>query len=160
MRLRRLEGREKRLVHRADVKIGFVFQNFNLLDRLDARENIELPLIYAGVNKRSRREIAETALRLVGLTDRAKHRPAPAAKLRPTFGHLGKGRRCRRSLSLRGCRQRRHLQVSFASLRWRARRPPSHGLISRWARSREASMFRFPEAAATRHPSRLSLSPA
>ena len=57
-------------------KIGFVFQHFNLLDRLDARENIELPLMYAGVNRRSRREIAEVALRLVGLADRAKHRPA------------------------------------------------------------------------------------
>jgi putative ABC transport system ATP-binding protein len=57
-------------------KIGFIFQNFNLLDRLDARENIELPLVYAGVNRRSRREIAETALRMVGLADRAKHRPA------------------------------------------------------------------------------------
>jgi putative ABC transport system ATP-binding protein len=57
-------------------KIGFVFQNFNLLDRLDARENIELPLMYAGVNKQSRREIAEIALGLVGLADRAKHRPA------------------------------------------------------------------------------------
>jgi putative ABC transport system ATP-binding protein len=56
-------------------KIGFIFQNFNLLDRLDARENIELPLMYAGVNKRSRREIAEVALRMVGLADRAKHRP-------------------------------------------------------------------------------------
>jgi putative ABC transport system ATP-binding protein len=57
-------------------KIGFVFQHFNLLDRLDARENIELPLMYAGVNRRSRREIAEGALRMVGLADRAKHRPA------------------------------------------------------------------------------------
>ena len=57
-------------------KIGFVFQNFNLLDRLDARENIELPLMYAGVNKQSRREIAELALRMVRLADRAKHRPA------------------------------------------------------------------------------------
>ena len=57
-------------------QIGFIFQHFNLLDRLDARENIELPLMYAGVNKRSRREIAEVALRLVGLADRAKHRPA------------------------------------------------------------------------------------
>jgi putative ABC transport system ATP-binding protein len=56
-------------------KIGFIFQNFNLLDRLDARENIELPLMYAGVNRRSRREIAEVALRMVGLADRAKHRP-------------------------------------------------------------------------------------
>jgi putative ABC transport system ATP-binding protein len=57
-------------------KIGFVFQNFNLLDRLDARENVELPLMYAGVNRRSRREIAEDALRMVGLADRARHRPA------------------------------------------------------------------------------------
>jgi putative ABC transport system ATP-binding protein len=57
-------------------KIGFIFQNFNLLDRLDARENIELPLMYAGVNRRSRREIAEVALRTVGLADRANHRPA------------------------------------------------------------------------------------
>ena len=57
-------------------KIGFVFQHFNLLDRLDARENIELPLMYAGVDRRSRREIAEVALSLVGLADRARHRPA------------------------------------------------------------------------------------
>jgi putative ABC transport system ATP-binding protein len=57
-------------------KIGFVFQNFNLLDRLDARENIELPLMYAGVSKQLRREIAENALKMVGIADRAKHRPA------------------------------------------------------------------------------------
>jgi len=57
-------------------KIGFVFQNFNLLDRLDARENVELPLIYAGVKRQSRREIAEAALGMVGLADRARHRPA------------------------------------------------------------------------------------
>jgi putative ABC transport system ATP-binding protein len=57
-------------------KIGFIFQNFNLLDRLDARENVELPLMYAGVNRRSRREIADVSLRIVGLDDRAKHRPA------------------------------------------------------------------------------------
>jgi putative ABC transport system ATP-binding protein len=57
-------------------KIGFVFQHFNLLDRLDARENIELPLMYAGVNRRARREIADVALRMVGLADRARHRPA------------------------------------------------------------------------------------
>ena len=47
-----------------------------MLDRLDARENIELPLMYAGVDKRTRRKVADIALRLVGLTDRAKHRPA------------------------------------------------------------------------------------
>ena len=57
-------------------KIGFVFQNFNLLERLNARENIELPLIYAGVHQRTRREIAETMLRTVGLSDRGDHLPS------------------------------------------------------------------------------------
>ncbi len=57
-------------------KIGFVFQNFNLLERLNARENIELPLMYAGVHRRSRQEIANTALRTVGLADRADHLPS------------------------------------------------------------------------------------
>src|SRR4051794_4839826 len=57
-------------------KIGFVFQNFNLLERLNARENIELPLMYAGVQRRTRREIADTALNMVGLADRANHLPS------------------------------------------------------------------------------------
>ena len=57
-------------------KIGFVFQNFNLLDRLNARENIELPLMYAGVQRRSRRKIADTVLSIVGLTDRHNHLPS------------------------------------------------------------------------------------
>ena len=57
-------------------KIGFVFQNFNLLGRLNARENIELPLMYAGVQRRTRREIADTALNMVGLADRGNHLPS------------------------------------------------------------------------------------
>jgi len=57
-------------------KIGFVFQNFNLLDRLNARENVELPLMYAGVRSRSRREIVDTVLRIVGLADRGDHLPS------------------------------------------------------------------------------------
>jgi putative ABC transport system ATP-binding protein len=57
-------------------KIGFVFQNFNLLDRLNARENVELPLMYAGAQPRTRREIAETVLRIVGLADRGDHLPS------------------------------------------------------------------------------------
>jgi len=57
-------------------KIGFVFQNFNLLERLNARENIELPLMYAGVHRQARHEIAETALRTVGLADRGDHLPS------------------------------------------------------------------------------------
>jgi putative ABC transport system ATP-binding protein len=57
-------------------KVGFVFQNFNLLDRLNARENIELPLMYAGVHRRTRRGIAETMLRTVDLADRGDHLPS------------------------------------------------------------------------------------
>jgi putative ABC transport system ATP-binding protein len=57
-------------------KIGFVFQNFNLLDRLNARQNIELPLMYAGVHRRERQGIADTVLRIVGLADRGDHLPS------------------------------------------------------------------------------------
>jgi len=56
-------------------RIGFVFQTFNLLPRMTAQRNVELPLIYDGVSKRERRERATEALRLVGLEDRALHRP-------------------------------------------------------------------------------------
>lgn len=55
--------------------IGFVFQNFNLLSRLSAVENVALPLIYAGANRKERFERAEEMLKKVGLTERMKHRP-------------------------------------------------------------------------------------
>lgn len=55
--------------------IGFVFQSFNLLPRLNARENVELPLIYAGVRKTVRRERAMNMLERVGLKDRVTHKP-------------------------------------------------------------------------------------
>jgi len=57
------------------LKIGFVFQNFNLLPRTTATANVELPLIYAGVRGRERRRRAHEALKLVGLGDRVDHKP-------------------------------------------------------------------------------------
>lgn len=57
-------------------KIGFVFQNFNLLGKLTAAENIELPLIYRGLKSRERRTRADEALKKVGLADRAAHLPS------------------------------------------------------------------------------------
>jgi len=55
-------------------EIGFVFQQFNLLPRLNAAENVALPLVYAGVGKKERIERAEEALRQVGLQDRSHHK--------------------------------------------------------------------------------------
>ncbi len=56
-------------------EIGFVFQSFNLLPRSDALHNVELPLIYSGVAKGERREMARSALAHVGLENRMHHRP-------------------------------------------------------------------------------------
>ena len=56
-------------------EIGFVFQTFNLLPRSTALRNVELPLIYAGIEPEKRRELAAAALRAVGLGDRVEHKP-------------------------------------------------------------------------------------
>ena len=56
--------------------IGFVFQNFHLIPSLSAIKNVEIPLIYRGVNGKIRKELAENALRLVGLEDRMHHLPS------------------------------------------------------------------------------------
>lgn len=56
-------------------KIGFIFQQFNLLPGLSALENVELPLVYAGVGKKRRREIASELLASLGLGDRLHYRP-------------------------------------------------------------------------------------
>jgi putative ABC transport system ATP-binding protein len=56
--------------------LGFVFQSFNLLSRTSAAENVELPLVYAGIPSKERRRRAREALERVGLGDRLDHRPA------------------------------------------------------------------------------------
>ncbi len=66
---------ERRLANVRCRQIGFVFQSFNLLPRTDALANVELPLIYAGVGQRQRRERARHALELVDLADRMHHKP-------------------------------------------------------------------------------------
>jgi putative ABC transport system ATP-binding protein len=56
-------------------EIGFVFQTFNLLPRATSLHNVELPLVYAGIGGKERRELATDALTRVGLSDRMQHRP-------------------------------------------------------------------------------------
>lgn len=77
-----LEGRSGANLSRDELaeirnqKIGFVFQGFNLLSRTSALENVQLPLIYAGVPSKKRKEMAEQALSAVGLQGRSHHHPS------------------------------------------------------------------------------------
>ncbi len=67
---------DNQLAEIRNKRIGFVFQNFNLLPRLTALEQVELPLIYAGgMSRKERRQRAQEALEMVGLGDRLHHRP-------------------------------------------------------------------------------------
>lgn len=66
---------ENQLAEIRNKKIGFIFQTFNLLPRLTSVENVELPMVYAGVKKSERRRIALDALDKVGLMSRAGHKP-------------------------------------------------------------------------------------
>lgn len=65
----------KELAAIRNQKIGFVFQFFNLLPKLNVMQNVELPMVYSGVNSRERRKRAMAALEMVGLENRSKHRP-------------------------------------------------------------------------------------
>lgn len=77
----RLDGRDVQHLSRAELarlrngKLGFVFQGFNLLKRHTALENVEMPLVYAGVAARARRRRAQRTLELVGLSARGHHLP-------------------------------------------------------------------------------------
>ena len=66
---------QRQLARLRGEHIGFILQGFNLLNRLDAIENVELPLIYQKIGVRERRARAKEALDMVGLGDRLKHRP-------------------------------------------------------------------------------------
>ena len=68
--------RERQLARVRNRQIGFIFQGFNLLPKLSALENVELPMIYQGVRAGERRRMAREALARVGLGERMKHRPA------------------------------------------------------------------------------------
>ena len=67
--------RERQLAEVRSKQIGFIFQGFNLLPRLSALENVELPMIYQGVRASERKKRAVAALERVGLGERMKHRP-------------------------------------------------------------------------------------
>jgi len=69
------EMNDNQLAEIRNREIGFIFQTFNLLPRSDALRNVELPLVYAGVGKHERREMALNALTNVGLADRVHHKP-------------------------------------------------------------------------------------
>lgn len=66
---------ERELARIRNRKIGFIFQDFNLIGKMTAYENVELPLIYQRVSKIQRKEQTEEALNRVGLWDRRRHRP-------------------------------------------------------------------------------------
>lgn len=67
---------DKRLAKVRNQKIGFIFQQFNLLKKMTAFENVERPAKYAGIKKQDRKQRALEAIQKVGLTDRMKHKPA------------------------------------------------------------------------------------
>ena len=69
------EMNDNQLANIRNEKIGFVFQTFNLLPKLNAMQNVEVPLIYSSLGRKERIERAEEALHIVGLQDRMTHKP-------------------------------------------------------------------------------------
>ena len=69
------EMNDNQLANIRNEKIGFVFQTFNLLPKLNAMQNVEVPLIYSSLGRKQRIERAEEALHIVGLQDRMTHKP-------------------------------------------------------------------------------------
>ena len=69
------EMNDNQLANIRNQKIGFVFQTFNLLPKLNAMQNVEVPLIYSSLGKKDRTERVEEALSIVGLQDRMTHKP-------------------------------------------------------------------------------------
>ena len=69
------EMNDNQLANIRNQKIGFVFQTFNLLPKLSAMQNVEVPLIYSSLGKKDRTERVEEALSVVGLQDRMTHKP-------------------------------------------------------------------------------------
>ena len=67
--------RRERLAEIRNRRVGFVFQNFNLLPQITAFENVEMPLLFGGVGRRERRARVERLLERVGLSERMQHRP-------------------------------------------------------------------------------------
>ena len=67
---------DKQLAHIRNKQIGFIFQGYNLIPALSARENVELPLIYQGVGMGQRAQRAMESLERVGMADRADHKPS------------------------------------------------------------------------------------
>ena len=70
-----LDSTDDQLARYRSASIGFVFQNFNLIGRISAQENVEMPLLYAGVPSSQRHARAAELLEMVGMQDRAKHLP-------------------------------------------------------------------------------------
>ena len=69
------DAKDRELSHIRNEKIGFVFQTYNLISRTTALKNVELPMLYAGVPRKERRERAEHFLEMMGMSDRMTHKP-------------------------------------------------------------------------------------